>query len=171
MKLFLGLICCLATATAVHAQGHDGFYADGSYGSASMPAGSAGSSPTTAVDVGYRWSWFGVEAGYADLGGNPYDYAEHGSADAFTFGVSGHWNLTPNWYLTSRVGALFWNSRYSFSDVHGTDHYHENGTSWRAGLGAGYDFNDHFGLGLNYDWYNIDHATINGPSLKAEYRF
>ena len=44
-----------------------------------------------------------------------------------------------------------------------------------AGAGVGYDFNDHFGLGLSYDYFhaNKDHVnlTTDTASLTAEYRF
>jgi opacity protein-like surface antigen len=166
MKLSLFFVVFLSVFPAISkASDADGLFLDGSVGNVARPAGNYDSTPVTTVSLGYRWSWFDVEGGYVGFNQKPFGPS---GAHAYTLGVGGHWNLDSNWFLTANAGALFYESRSWSSSG---DRNHSSHTSWKAGVGAGYDFNQHFSLGLNYDWYEIEHITVNGPSLKAEFRF
>jgi OmpA-OmpF porin, OOP family len=160
-----------------HAASDTGFSVDGSFGRGGRDFG-----PTTNVvdlNVGYRWSWFGVEAGYVDfkrtnteafLDAMPlsYGFKEKG----FTTGVSGHWDIISNWYLSARTGAFFWREAFYTSPIgKKSSAARGDGTSWYAGVGAGYDFTKNFSLGMSYDWYDADEDMVHVPSVKAEIRF
>ena len=47
----------------------------------------------------------------------------------------------------------------------------DNGVSWNAGVGFGFDISTNFSLGLRYDWYHSDYQTTHPLSLNAEVRF
>ena len=92
----------------------------------------------------------------------------------WTAGVNGHFNLTPNWYLSARGGIYGWRGHGLSNDDLPT-RQNLNDTSWYAGAGVGYDFTSHVSVGLNYDYYdakkhNVDLST-DMVSISAEYRF
>jgi OOP family OmpA-OmpF porin/outer membrane immunogenic protein len=160
-----------------HADANDGFYVDGSFG-----RGGRDYDPTTNVinvDAGYHWSWFAVEAGYVDFKRtnsnfslDPIPLSLGYKENGFTAGVAGHWDIVSDWYLSARMGAIFWHDKWYESAVgQKGSAIRNNGTSWYAGVGVGYDFTKNFSLGLTYDWYNADQNTARVPSLKAEVRF
>jgi hypothetical protein len=155
--------------------------------------------------AGYRWVVdrpfaIGVEVGYVDLGkmtavssiGGP------GYVDNFTYkfkskavlvGANGKWDLPHGFTITARAGIAHSRSNYTIDshaefmgatddsrvyDVQSTDN------AIYAGLGFGYDFNEHVGITATYDHYALkaedvtgDKRTVNvgvfGGSL--EYRF
>lgn len=144
----------------------------------------------TAYDLngGYRWkvgpdAGLGVEVGYNDLGNfklknvfNSNDVnqtTERQALRGWTAGVNGRINVWQGLYISGRAGVYGWKGDgYSDQDINRHD---LNKVDYYGGAGLGYDFNDHFGLGLAYDYY---HASKNGidlttdtASLTAEYRF
>jgi OmpA-OmpF porin, OOP family len=164
-----------AYAATDNATANNGFFIDGSVG-----RGSTEYLPTntvTNIDFGYRWSpWLAVEAGYVDFSKIATFSTWKSKQNGYTLDLSGHWDIASDWYFSARVGAFFWqNTVYASSTSpyapYGPFRYHDNGTSWHAGLGVGYDFNKNFSLGLNYDWYDADYTTTKVPSLNAEFRF
>ena len=193
------IACAIATAmafgtTAACAKDLTGWYVNGSVGSAHSKAKALGynlgSTNTTAENftVGYRTQFIGFDVGYTDLGqysGND-GVGDHGkiSADGITFGISGHFNPTRQWYISTRVGGFQWHvkAKASFDDgaqveqLSGT----ENSLGYYLGAGTGYDINRHWSVGVAYDYYKIKknyqhvgnfqiHSGI--ASVKAEYRF
>jgi OOP family OmpA-OmpF porin len=205
--IFSSLAAITATVPqAVMAQGLDGFFVNGAVGSSKTDANPFHNDAYNRFDdnsnafdlnVGYRWDWFGVELGYFD----PSDYhttlkvpfssqpdeafARTGHVHGLTAGVNVHYDFAPHWYVSGRVGAYRWHGsedNYSgFNDIGtgGPIFTHDTGshTDWYAGAGVGYDFTQHFGIGVAYDRYKaVSHddgidLTSRMWSATAEYRF
>ncbi|TCV95789.1 OOP family OmpA-OmpF porin/outer membrane immunogenic protein [Luteibacter rhizovicinus] len=157
---------------------------------------------------GYRWKvgndlGLGLEAGYVDLGNyrvknifNSGDVNQRSSENAlrgWTLGVNGKINLVPQWYISARGGFFYANdNNNNYNNSVGQDLGLSNGGragrgSWYAGVGTGWDINEHFGVGLNYDYYHANAGKIRNDatgvttsdlkrstgiiSLAGEYRF
>lgn len=168
---------------------NSGWFVNGNAGRTSINKGPYDGHDTGyGINGGYRWSVapsaaIGVEVGYNDLGNihvknafNSNDVVDQGKSQlhGWTAGVNGHFNLTPNWYLSGRTGLYAWKGHGLSNDSNpvreGLDE-----TSWYAGAGVGYDFSNNVSLGINYDYYdakksNIDLST-DMVSVSAEYRF
>jgi OOP family OmpA-OmpF porin/outer membrane immunogenic protein len=179
-------------------QGAGGFFINGQVGRSDLSKGIYDDSDTGyGANVGYRWAInpnvaLGVEGGYTKLGSfdpkSAYNGAGFGRADVkgWNLGVNGHFNLTPNWYVSAR-GGLF------RGDVEGdrilgsaptpsgngviydVQHIDDTSNKYYAGVGFGYDFSRNVSVGLNYDYYKTEKNDLKlDPSLvsvSAEYRF
>lgn len=158
---------------------------------------------------GYRWKvgpdlGLGLEAGYADLGNyrvknvfeEDQDVNQKATKNAlrgWMVGVNGKINLVPQWYI-SMHGGLFWsndnNNNYNNSvsqDLGFSNGGRDGRGSWYAGLGTGWDINEHFGVGVSYDYFHANAGKVRdnttgevSPGLKrstgivslaGEYRF
>ena len=184
-----------------------GFFVNGDVGSARVDAPAflhdvfnelKDNSVAYDLNVGYRWNWFGVEVGYVDLGNfrkgytlqylplaPNQTYTDSGHAHGVTAGVNVHYDFAPQWYVSGRAGAFHWQGNevsYSGFNNIGTgapitlDNSGSH-TDWYAGAGIGYDFSQHFGVGIAYNRYKavkrsagID-LTSDVTSVSAEYRF
>lgn len=166
-----------------------GWFVNGNVGRTSIDKGPYNDSDTGyAINGGYRWAVspslaLGVEAGYNDLGNihaknifnsRPVIDGTKSQLHGWTAGVNGHFNLTPNWYLSARGGIYGWRGHGLSNDDLPT-RQSLNDTSWYAGAGVGYDFTNNVSVGLNYDYYdakkhNVDLST-DMVSISAEYRF
>ena len=170
-------------------QGAGGVFINGQVGRSELDKGIYDDHDTGyGGNVGYRWAFspnvaIGVEGGYTKLGSfdpkNVGDLAGPlGRADVkgWNLGVNGHFNLTPNWYISARGG-------YFRGDVQGT-YFADPATPVRvdstsnkyyAGAGFGYDFSRNVSVGLNYDYYKVDKDGLkfdpNLISVSGEYRF
>lgn len=157
---------------------------------------------------GYRWKvgpdlGLGLEAGYTDLGNyrvknvfNSKAVNQTSSVDAlrgWLVGVNGRINLLPHWYLSAHGGYFRSNDdNYHYNNSIGQDLGLTSGgrsgrDSWYAGVGTGWDINEHVGVGVQYDYFHANAGkiknTVTGelsPGLKrstgivsinAEYRF
>jgi OOP family OmpA-OmpF porin/outer membrane immunogenic protein len=169
--------------------GNGGWFVNGNVGRTSIDKGPYNDSDTGyAINGGYRWAVnpslaLGVEAGYNDLGNihakniftsRPVIDGTKSQLHGWTAGVNGHFNLTPNWYLSARGGIYGWKGHGLSNDDLPT-RQNLNDTSWYAGAGVGYDFTSHMSVGLNYDYYDakkhdVDLST-DMVSISAEYRF
>jgi hypothetical protein len=153
--------------------------------------------------AGYRWKvgpdlGLGLEAGYADLGN--YKLSNIGSSGSvnqsstvnalrgWTLGANGRINLLPQWYISAHGGYFHANNNggaYNDSLNQVLFHGGDRG-GYYGGVGTGWDINNHFGLGLQYDYYHAsagklydlasdsDFAVRRSTgivSLQAEYRF
>jgi OmpA-OmpF porin, OOP family len=159
--------------------------------------------PAGAIRVGYRWKSvvdYGVEVGYGYLGQYRLNQTDSYGASRFTeknrgflLGGNLNYNITENWYISARAG---W---FRGRDTYTSTAYSTGGQqSWRAtstatgeyfGVGAGYNFNKNFSIGLAYDTYHTPSSPlrssnpyINGAerirgtragmySIQGEYRF
>lgn len=169
--------------------GSGNWFLSGSVGQSHLYKGPYNDHPTTyAVNGGYRWKvgqdmGLGVEVGYNDLGNfkikNAFNSNDVNLTDqrnalrGWTAGVNGRIDVYRGLYVSGRAGVYGWKGHgYSNQDINRHD---LDKVDYYAGAGVGYDFSDHFGLGLSYDVY---HAKKDGislstdtASLTAEYRF
>ena len=154
----------------------DGFFIDGRAGRSSFDNGN---DTALGINGGYRWGAFGLEGGYTDLGkSDPFLGGGSGANEGidlkgWTAGVNGHFNLTPNWYLSARGGLFHWKADM---DLAGSSHNASfSGNSWYGGVGAGYDFSERFGVGINYDIYRARKGSMDFDaktvSVNTEFRF
>jgi hypothetical protein len=183
LKVAAVLLLSSASAVSVWADEKQGFYLDAGAGRASLLDGTTAE---TNLGAGYRWSWFGVQADYVDfaknstglvntpwLGPSEFSFKEHG----ITADLTGHWNLGDSrFFLDARAGLFFWNEAakaYYFPTTGPatSEGFRDTGTSWNAGLGVGYDFNQRFSMAVNYDWYNGGDHTVRVPSVSAQVHF
>jgi len=145
---------------------------------------------------GYMWNLenaaFGLEAGYVNLGKvkvsetvpvisprptiGPSPTAKvsyKGSMKGFVLGGNFKYHFGDNWFASARGGLFRANTNDSISQDGVTQlSIKETANKFYAGVGAGYDFNEHFGLASNFDYFRAgsgDHAKLYGVS--AEYRF
>lgn len=145
------------------------------------------------ANLGYRWAvapsaLIGIEGGYTDLGkfeSDPLPTTGGGSAVAkarikgWTLGANGHFNITPEWYISSRLGwsRTDLSGRIEGDPNHDWDVLRHNAKSdgWYAGVGFGYDFASNMSIGLDYDHYQSKKHGFRGNadliSVSAEVRF
>ena len=165
-----------------------GFFVNGAFGQSNLDKGAYNDSDTGFVgNVGYRWALnpavaLGIEGGYTELGtfGPKSGFQDIGLRKAevggWTLGVNGHFNITPQWYLSGRTGWFRADVRGGFLDAAGVPvNVDDSSNKFYAGAGFGYDFSNNFSVGLNYDYYR---ANSNGLKLDpdlfsvgAEFRF
>ncbi|URX63058.1 porin family protein [Luteibacter anthropi] len=180
-----------APAFAQDANGAAGWFVNGSVGRTSVDKNAYNGHDTGyALNGGYRWAvapWaaLGVEVGYNDLGnihaknffnGNRVIDRRKSELHGWTAGVNGHFNITPQWYISARGGIYGWQGHgLSNDDIDLSSRRSIDKTSWYAGAGVGYDFNSNWSLGINYDHYDADKHGVdlstNMASISAEYRF
>jgi len=180
----------LALAPALsHAadNGAGGFFINGNLGESSLDHHGYDDTDTAFQgNIGYRWALspgvaLGVEGGYTDLGKfSPKNSEDSILGDAslkgWTLGVNGHFNLTPEWYLSGRTGIFHSDLKGGYFNTPDTVVYvDDTANKFYAGAGVGYDFSNNFSLGLNYDYYKANKNGLNlDPSMfsvSAEFRF
>jgi OOP family OmpA-OmpF porin len=144
---------------------------------------------------GYRFTrnW-AVEAAYVDLGdvtsettvkdGPPgftaQDFVDTAvkvhpySVDGFTLSGVGTWPVNKKFSLFAKLGIFKWDADIKVEcvgcgfPVKAPDD--ESGTDWTAGAGAGYDFNDEFGMRLEFERYATDRDDVNFFSVSGLFR-
>jgi hypothetical protein len=135
--------------------------------------------------AGYRWAvdrpfYFGVEAGYVDLGkiGSRYVANQYYGSQivgteeekdklkgrALLIGANGKWELPHHWTITARLGLAHSHTSYDVNveEISGgntvySEKFHDssNDNGIYAGVGFGYDFTKNFGVTVNYDNYSL----------------
>ncbi|KRE99923.1 hypothetical protein ASG87_13090 [Frateuria sp. Soil773] len=157
---------------------------------------------------GYRWKvgqdlGLGLEAGYTDLGNfrvknvfNSNDVNQRKQENAlrgWLVGVNGRINLMPQWYMGFHGGYFRANdNNRNYNNSVGQDLHLSSGGragrgSWYAGIGTGWDVNEHFGVGVQYDYFHANAGKVRNDdtgetradfkrstgivSLTGEYRF
>jgi OOP family OmpA-OmpF porin/outer membrane immunogenic protein len=192
------LALALTTAGALAASGaiaqsaptqNGGWFLNGNVGQTSINHGNYDDQATGyAINGGYRWALnpsaaLGMELGYNDLGNihaknifnsQPVVQDNKSELHGWTAGVNGHFNLTPNWYVSGRTGLYSWKGHGLSNDANPVRKGLDD-TSWYAGAGVGYDFSNNVSVGLNYDYYDAKKQQVNLStdmvSVSAEYRF
>jgi len=162
----------LAAAPAIsHAANGDnsGFFINGGVGQSNLDKGAYNDSDTGYnANIGYRWAInpsvaLGVEGGYTDLG-----------SFGWTAGVNGHFNVTPQWYISGRAGLFRADVKGSIAGATPVS-VDDTSSKYYAGAGFGYDFSNNVSVGLNYDYYKVNKNGFNANpdlvSVNAEYRF
>ncbi|MDR3386247.1 MAG: porin family protein [Rudaea sp.] len=165
-----------------------GFFVNGNVGQSNLDKGAYDDNDTGyGGNVGYRWALnpsvaVGVEGGYTKLGSFDPTSAFSGlglgraQVQGWNAGVNGHFNITPNWYVSARGGLFRGDLKGSLVNADGTSTYvDDTSNKYYAGAGFGYDFSTNLSVGLNYDYYKVDKDGLNfNPdmvSVSAEYRF
>jgi OOP family OmpA-OmpF porin/outer membrane immunogenic protein len=176
-----------------------GWFINGNVGQSNLSKGLYDDSDTAyGVNVGYRWAInpnvaLGIEGGYTDLGKFGIDLNQfvphenpglpNASVKGWTAGVNGHFNLTPQWYLSGRTGLFRADIKGAYANPDDTGHVlvpafltvDDTSTKYYAGAGFGYDFSNNLSVGLNYDYYKVKKNGLNlSPNLvsvSGEYRF
>ncbi|HEX6832012.1 MAG TPA: porin family protein [Rudaea sp.] len=188
----LAIALSLGTIAAVPAISHaadnsaGGFFVNGNVGQSNLSKGAYDDDDTGwGGNIGYRWALnpnvaLGVEGGYTDLGSfspkNGYGALGKAEINGWNLGVNGHFNLTPNWYISGRAGFYRADIKGGYL-AGGTVPVRVDDTSnkYYAGAGFGYDFSNNFSVGLNYDYYKAEKSGLKfDPSLVsvgAELRF
>jgi opacity protein-like surface antigen len=193
-KLMKSTLFAIALATAglaaspalSHAADAGGFFINGNIGESSLDHGPYNDNDTGYMgNIGYRWALnpsvaLGIEGGYTDLGKfaprNGQEGLEDASIKGWNLGVNGHFNFTPEWYVSGRFGwfgsdlkGQYYDANDAIVTVDGT------ANKYYVGAGIGYDFSNNFSLGLNYDYYKANKNGLNlDPSLvsvSGEFRF
>jgi OOP family OmpA-OmpF porin len=182
----LAVPAAFAQSIATH---NDGWFVNGNVGRTSIDHGAYNDSATGyAINGGYRWALspavaVGAEVGYNDLGNihaknvftnNNVIQDNKSELHGWTAGVNGHFNVSPDWYLSARTGIYGWKG-HGLSNNSNPVRTGLDNTSWYAGAGVGYEVSDNVSVGLNYDYFNAKKSNINLStdmvSLSAEYRF
>ena len=165
-----------------------GFFVNGAIGQSNLDKGAYNDSDTGFIgNIGYRWAInpavaLGVEGGYTDLGtfGPKSGFEGLGlhkaEVSGWTLGVNGHFNITPQWYLSGRTGWFRADVKGGYLDPSNVVvRVDDTSDKWYAGAGFGYDFSNNFSVGLNYDYYKADKKNLDLNSdlisVGAEYRF
>ncbi|BBD81018.1 outer membrane protein [Aerosticca soli] len=182
-----------------------GWYVDGGLGVSYIGKGPYnGSNYAGSLTGGYRWAVsdelsIGAELGYVYLGkqdaGQSYRDAYHAKGGTSetrsdlrggTLGAALRWNFSPEWYMNLRAG-VFDAHGSGLSDSHDpVRRTFNHNIGYYAGLGAGWDINQHWSVGVSYDYYQVnrDRKMVNGQwdgtrvhmdtqtlTASAEYRF
>jgi OmpA-OmpF porin, OOP family len=157
--------------------------------------------PAGAVRVGYRWNSivdYGVEVGYGYLGQARLNVAADPAAlrmqqknRGFLLGGNLNYNITDNWYVSARAGWFRGRNTYTLTGYlpQGSDTVRGTNTNTGEyfGVGAGYNFNKNFSIGLAYDTYHTPNSPLRSSafdgvdlgrgtragmySIQGEYRF
>ena len=167
---------------------------------ASVRAAGAATSTTSSDDnvsawklgLGYQFNRnFAVEVSYADFDGfslNTVTTGPAGSvtgqidAKAYSLDLVGVVPLSPRFDLFARVGVYYWDVDARVAGVVGgvttAISTSEDGTDWKAGVGARYNFTRNFGIQLEWERYNDvgDSATtgksdVDMVTIGLRYRF
>ena len=172
--------------TSHAADNNSGFFINGNVGDSNVSKGLYDDDDTGfGANVGYRWAvapnvLIGIEGGYTDLGSispkKQYQAAPDAELSGWNIGANGHFNITPNWYVSGRAGWFRGDIKGGYFDPAGTIvRVDDTANKWYAGAGFGYDFSNNFGVGLNYDYYKADKSNLDLNadliSVNAEYRF
>jgi OOP family OmpA-OmpF porin/outer membrane immunogenic protein len=169
-------------------QGAGGFFINGQVGRSELDKGLYNDNDTGyGANVGYRWAFtpnvaIGVEGGYTKLGSfdpkaNVDVPAGRADVKGWNLGLNGHFNLTPNWYVSARGGYFRGDVQGAYFTSPSTPAVYVSSTSnkYYAGAGFGYDFSRNVSVGLNYDYYKTDKDGLkfdpNLISVSGEYRF
>lgn len=177
--LAVALMAALAAPVAASAQ--SGFFVDGAIGQVSIDEDGLDDNDTS-FRIGGGWSfnrYFGLEAGWTDLGKFEEEVAIGGATasaetDGFYAGVRGKFPFYEGengFYVGGRAGFLRWDASGRARVGTVTVRLDESGTDPYFGVGAGYDFSRNFGVGLNYDRYDIDDSNLDVWNVSATWRF
>lgn len=156
--------------------------------------------------LGYMWNngplSYGAETGYVVLGsengiipaaadgisprivggGKKDDEAVRIKVKGWIFGGNAKFHFDDHWFVSGRGGLFRSNVTVRTGGVSTGLSTSTKSTKngYYAGVGGGYDFNEHFGLGVNFDYYraraNLGDGTTTGGGYKVygltgEYRF
>lgn len=192
----------LAIFPAAHARStaatDAGFFVGAKAGQGYFNGDSDQRSNTYTVDLGYRWALgnrnnLGIEFGYVKPNDLEYDsLLSNSNMETKAWSVGANYQVTfggngsgPHWFFAARAGYMHW-TQDTLTNVssYGQPYAYRDsvtGTGSYAGVGLGFDFNEHVGMGLYYDYYLADISRdqygnyyiddLSVPSLGLEIRF
>lgn len=170
--LFASLLALAGLSSAASAADTTGWYVRGDIGSTKVSLHGFGHDTNTGggVGVGYWFNQnFAVEGSYMDLGSH-----QGLNSDAWGLGLVAKTHFdqaNTGFYVDGRVGIDRVHTSVKVLGVHFSD----NSTKGYVGLGVGYDFDQNFGLSLNYRYNNGSFlgtsAHADTFSIGGEYRF
>ncbi|MEV8521998.1 outer membrane beta-barrel protein [Dyella marensis] len=137
--------------------------------------------------AGYMWNngplSYGAETGYVVLGSENGVIAKESNGvsprivmpeqalrvktNGWLFGGNAKLHIGDSWFVSGRGGLFRSNLRVRTGEVNkpASSSHKSTKNGYYAGVGAGYDFNEHFGLGANFDYYR---ARVNlGSGVKT----
>lgn len=170
-------------ASGAQAKDLTGWFINGGVGSAHYDAHALGLSGTESdtsfqFTGGWRSRFIGLEGGYVDLGSvseQGTGYSAKVSGKGWTVGVNGHFNPTEKWYISARAGLFFWRIHASATDGVTTASASDHHTNGYAGIGTGFDIDQHWSVGVNGDYYQMNGQGYDVDtkvySVNLEYRF
>lgn len=140
--------------------------------------------------TGYRWKigpiWgVGVEGGYTDLGnfrvsnildGDPVSERRTENAlRGWHVGGNARFNVAPAWYIGTRGGYFRASDnelRY-FNELGQELRLRRGGrsgrNSWYAGIGTGWNANEHLSIGVHYDYFRAKAGRVQDPDTGIEF--
>ncbi len=200
MTKFRSLILASALAAVASPAFAGDFFVRGEAGTtrAELSYGSASDSDNDtayAVRGGYMGKYFGVEGFYGQYYDNSFDVADL-KADGYGFALVGKYRFGEDkgFFIDGRLGLARTTLKASVNFVPPVESPETVGkagpapitasgeythTQPYAGVGVGYDFNEHYGVTLNYTHQNkLKPAPISSPAVELntlalgfEYRF
>jgi hypothetical protein len=179
--LAIALAATLAIPAAASAQ--SGFFVDGGLGQARVDE-SGFKDKDTHFRLGGGWNlnpYFGLEAGWTDLGSFSEEVAIGGAtagfdADGWYAGIRGKIPFhdgDSGFFASARAGMLFWDASGRVRVGTITERFSDSGSDAYYGLGVGYDQSRNLGVSLNHDRYKLDRdgSSIKAWTVNATYRF
>jgi OmpA-OmpF porin, OOP family len=152
----------------------DGFYAEAGIGYFQLDIGGGWDAGDTAFKIGGGYNflkYFGAEVEWIDFG-SPEKYGLSVDITGWNFSGIGRWPVTDQFNLFAKLGVIMWDGdssyRFDGTNLRGSG----DGTDFSWGLGAGWNFTDHFTL--NAEYQGFDFEDTNGSDLwiaSAVWRF
>jgi len=158
MKLMHAAVAAIALVASPAYAADNGFYVEGGIGYYQLDIGQidfgdswdAGATAYK-LGVGYNFlKYFGVEVEWID-GGSPEDLGVSVDLTGWNASAIGRWPVTDQFNVFAKLGAIMWNA-----DLRGFgEHDSTDGTDFSWGLGAGWNFTDHFTVNAEYQGFEI----------------
>lgn len=203
MNKLLGAAVAVVLSTAAASAFAGDFFVNGNIGGTNWHQNSTSGGfkrenqgAASQLRVGYRWNSvvdYGVELGYAYLGSNNNSVITRGDSQldgyklksrGYLLGGNLNWNITDQWYVGGRAG--WYRGRQTLEarlinpiDASITKTASSSLTTGEYfGVGAGYNINSHFSVGLNFDRFRLPgegksgkSMNVNMTSIGGEFRF
>lgn len=151
-KILLAVAAACLFATPAFAA-DDGFYVEGGIGYYQLDIGGGWDAGDTAYKLGAGYNflkYFGVEVEWID-GGSPEKYGISVDISGWNFSGIGRWPVTDQFDVFAKLGALVWDA-----SAHGYVRGNGDGTDFSWGVGAGWNFTDHFTVNAEYQGFEIE---------------
>jgi OmpA-OmpF porin, OOP family len=169
MKLRHVAVAAIALAASPAFAMDDGFYVEGGIGHYQLDIGGGWDAGDMAykLGAGYNFAkYFGAEVEWID-GGSPDDHGISVDISGWNFSAIGRWPVDEKFSVFGKLGVLMWDA-----NVRGFLRGSNDGTDLSWGLGAGWNFTDHFTVNAEYQGFDI--ADTNASDLwiaSAVWRF
>jgi len=153
MKLMHVAVAAIALVASPAFAADDGFYVEGGIGYYQLDIGGGWDAGDTAYKLGAGYNfmkYFGVEVEWID-GGSPEDFGLSVDISGWNFSAIGRWPVNEKFEVFAKLGALMWDA-----DLRGPISGSDDGTDFSWGVGAGWNFTDHFTVNAEYQGFEIE---------------